>query len=68
MALTSRPLPRTTGRVSAACYRFEADWKAGLTWRIEDEITAADEAVRTRLFRDLTPKCGSSLNSTKLGL
>ena len=40
-------------RIVAACGRFEADWNAGRPRRIEDELAAAPEHVRSRLFREL---------------
>ena len=40
-------------RVIASCDRFEADWNAGRARRIENELAAADEPIRTRLFREL---------------
>ena len=40
-------------RVVAACARFEADWKQGRPRRIEDELSEADDSVRSRLFREL---------------
>ncbi len=40
-------------RVIDVCDRFEAEWKAGRRGRIEDELAAADEPIRSRLFREL---------------
>jgi serine/threonine protein kinase len=45
--------PDELARVIAACDRFEAAWKAGRPLRIEDEMAAADEAIRGRLFGEL---------------
>ena len=39
--------------IIAVCERFEDDWKAGRAARIEDEIAAAREPIRARLFREL---------------
>ena len=44
---------RPGAHVIAACERFEADWNAGRPRRIEDEIAAAREPIRRRLFREL---------------
>lgn len=40
-------------RLIACCDRFEADWNAGKPRQIEEELAAADEAIRPRLFREL---------------
>ena len=45
--------PDDLAGIIAACERFEADWKAGRPRRIEDEIAAAEEPIRARLFREL---------------
>ena len=39
--------------VIAACERFEADWNAGRSRLIEQELAAAPDPVRGRLFREL---------------
>jgi hypothetical protein len=40
-------------RIVASCSRFEAEWKEGRPRRIEDDLSAADERIRSQLFRDL---------------
>ena len=45
--------PADLARIIAACERFEADWNAGLSRWIENEVAAAPEPIRARLFREL---------------
>ena len=45
--------PADLASIVASCGRFEADWKQGRPRRIEDELSAADERIRSQLFHDL---------------
>ena len=45
--------PADLASIVASCGRFEADWKEGRPRRIEDELSAADERIRSQLFHDL---------------
>jgi len=45
--------PNDLARIIVSCGRYEADWHAGRPRRIEDELAAADESIRSRLFREL---------------